>query len=329
MTGKTSLHWADEKEQVHSNRPIKLLFKLVAYLPLPLVNILVYPVGFFYLLFSSRARTECILYQRQLIAYTHGEKIKRPAPLSQIISFSLCILEKIEGWSHKMSLDNIVFQHDDVDQLRKQLAQGKGALLIGSHLGNIEMLRSLAIHNETGVGRSIPVTIIMELKSTETFNKTMQELDPGVSMNIVNSAEIGPDTICLLMDRLEAGGMVVIAGDRTSAKARGRVIVNKFLGKDAAFPYGTFVIASLLNVPVYFFFAVRQKNFEFRSKYNMYVNRSSVTFEGCSRSEKEVRIRELCREFVGQLEKYCIEYPFQWYNFYNFWAMPDSSAGVK
>lgn len=329
MSDETQLHWAEEKEQVRSSRPIKLLILLVAYLPPPVVNILVYPVGFFYLLFSSRARRECVLYQKQFMSYTHNKKIRRPDPLRQIISFSLCVLEKIEGWSRKMSLDNINFQNDDVDALREQLAQGRGALLIGSHLGNIEMLRSLATYNETGVGKAVPVTIIMELESTAMFNKTMQELNPRVSMNLVNSAKIGPDTICLLMDRLAEGGMVVIAGDRTSAKARGRVIINKFLGKDAAFPYGTFMLASLLNVPVYFFFAMREKDLMLKPKYNMYVNKSSVTFDDCNRSEKESRIKELCRQFAAQLEKYCIEYPFQWYNFYNFWAMPAEAGGRK
>jgi predicted LPLAT superfamily acyltransferase len=123
--------------------------------------------------------------------------------------------------------------------------------------------------------------------------------------------------------------MVVIAGDRTSAKTRGRVIINEFLGKKAAFPYGTFMLAALLNVPVYFFFAMREKDLMLKPKYNMYVNRASVTFDGCTRSEKEGRIRELCRQFTVQLEKYCIEYPFQWYNFYNFWAVPALPDGRK
>ncbi|MCK9171068.1 MAG: hypothetical protein M0P01_11705 [Treponema sp.] len=320
MTDETQLHWAEEKEQVLGNGPVKLLISLVAHLPLPVVNMLVYPAGFFYLIFSSRARTECTLYQKQFMLYTENKKIKRPDPLRQIISFSLCVLEKIEGWSRKMSLDNINFQNDDAAVLKQQLMQGKGALLIGSHLGNIEMLRSLAVYNETGVGKSVPVTIIMELNSTAVFNRAMKEINPMVSLNLINSAEIGPDTICLLSDRLAAGGMVVITGDRTSAKARNRVIINKFLGKDAEFPYGTFVLACLLNVPVYFFFALREKDFMLKPKYNMYVKKSSVTFEGCSRSEKESRIKELCRQYVFELQKHCIEYPFQWYNFYNFWA---------
>jgi predicted LPLAT superfamily acyltransferase len=326
---ETELHWAEEKEQVFSSRPIKLLILLVAYLPPPVVNILAYPAGFFYLLFSSRARRECILYKRQFMSYMHNKKIRKPDPLRQIISFSLCVLEKIEGWSRRMSLDNINFQNDDVDVLREQLVQGRGALLIGSHLGNIEMLRSLAMYNETGIGKAVSVTIIMELESTATFNKAMQELNPGVSVNLVNAAEIGPDTVCLLMDRLAAGGMVVVAGDRTSAKSRGRVIVNKFLGRDAAFPYGVFMLASLLDVPVYFFFAIRRKDLMLRPEYNMYVNKSSVTFNDCDRSEKEKRIRELSREFAEQLEKYCIKYPSQWYNFFNFWALPASTDGRK
>ncbi|MBP3709566.1 MAG: hypothetical protein J6I73_04095 [Treponema sp.] len=326
MSNETALHWAEEKEVVRSVAPIKLLVSLVAHVPKCVVNMLIFPVGFFYLIFSKRARLECSRYQKQFIEYTNGEQFKRPKLLRQIISFSLCILEKIEGWSRKIQFEDITF-YDDVEQLIAHLDSGKGALLIGSHLGNTELLRSLAAFKKTGVERDVPVTVIMETGATQKFNSTIREICPDVNMNVVSAADIGLETIYLLQERLAEGGMVVIAGDRTSAHSSNRTLVNMFLGKEAAFPYGTFLLAYLLKTPVYFFFALRKKDVSLSSKYNMYVHKSPIEFETCSRGEKENCIKKLCSEFVHLLEKYCLLYPFQWYNFFNFWAMPENQSG--
>ena len=325
MTRENSLHWAEEKEVVRSVTPVKLLVWLVAHIPAQIVNMLIFPVGIFYLIFSKRARLECSRYQKQFIAYTNGEQFKKPKMLRQIISFALAILEKIEGWSRKIQFEDITF-YDDVEQLIAHLDSGKGALLIGSHLGNTELLRSLAAFKKTGVERDVPVTVIMETGTTQKFNSTIREICPNVNMNVVSAADIGLETIYLLQERLAAGGMVVIAGDRTSAHSQNRMLVNTFLGKDAAFPYGAFLLAYLLKAPVYFFFALRKKDVSLSSKYNMYVHKSPIEFEMCPRAEKESRIKKLCSEFVYLLEKYCLLYPFQWYNFFNFWALPEGSV---
>ena len=50
------LHWADEKEVIHTNIPLKLLVFLFKMLPSFFVLFLAYPVSFFYYLFSKRAR---------------------------------------------------------------------------------------------------------------------------------------------------------------------------------------------------------------------------------------------------------------------------------
>jgi predicted LPLAT superfamily acyltransferase len=326
VNAETQLHWKQEKEQVHSSRPIRLLILLVSSLPPWMVNILVFPVAFFYFICSKRGRTEAVLYQKQFIAYTNGKRFKLPHPYLQILSFSLCILEKIEGWSGKIALDEILFQHDDIDELKTQLMEGTGALLIGSHLGNIELCRSLASFNRTGINRAVPVIAIMDVEATEQFNKTINNMNPDVSVNIVNPADIGVDTMSRLIEHTQKGGLVVIAADRTSASVPERSFEEPFLGRPALFPYGPFLIAALLNVPTYFVFAMRKGNAMIFPKYNMYIKKADVTFD-CSRPERENRIRILCRLFVKELEKYCIKYPFQWYNFYNFWAMPETDSG--
>lgn len=316
------LHWSDEKEVVSNTKPLKFVLCLLSHLPAWCVFIFAYPVSFFYLIFSKRARRECVIYQKQLREFSNGTAPKRISPYSQIYSFSLCILEKMLGWLGKVDYSKLIKHDDDLQNLIDLLDSGNGAVLIGSHLGNIELLRSLSCFNETGVSRNVPVTTIMELKATAHFNNTLSEINPNVSFNVIDPSEIGPDTICTLQESIQNGGLVVVAADRTSARVRTRYIRQKFLGKDADFPYGVFLMTALLKAPTYFVYGLRDKTCTLNPKNHMFVEKSNIDFD-CPRSERENRINELCAEYINSLEKKCLEFPYQWYNFYNFWLLQE------
>lgn len=319
------LHWADEKEVISSNKPLLFLFALMRKLPNSVVFILIYPIAFFYFIFSKRGRDECRLYQNQLKTFTNGQVPKKVSAFKQILSFTLCVMEKMEGWLGNYHYNELVLHNDDLKALQNQLEEKKGALLIGSHLGNIELLRSLSSRGEDGVTRKVPVTAVMELKSTEQFNKTLQEVNPQVGFQVIDPENIAINTIVQLQEEIENGGLVVITGDRTSARARNRVIRKKFLGKDADFPYGVFVMTLLLKAPTYYVFGLRTKNASLSPKYNIFVEKSEVDFN-CPREKREKKLDEICGEFVGKLEKYCVKFPYQWYNFYNFWKLNEELA---
>ena len=315
-----TLHWAQEKEVVSSNRPLMFTFALVKHLPEPLVLSFAYPVAFFYYLTSKRARSVARLYQQNLKAYTGGKCPKRISPFSQILSFSMTIIEKMEGWLGRFSYERLVFHEDDSTEFLQRLDEGKGAIVFASHLGNMELLRSMTSFDRTGVSRQIPVTIIMEMKSTEQFNKILMEINSKAALNVISTSEIGPASMEKIQDTLEAGGLVVFAGDRTSSNAntRHRCIKVPFLGKEAEFPYGVFLIPALLELPVYYMFGLRMKNASLSPKYNIFVEKSKIDLH-CSRKERDGRLKELCAEFAGKLEKFCKEFPYQFYNFYDFW----------
>ncbi len=326
MKNKTEelLHWADEKEVISSNKPLLLIFSLMQKLPAYLIFVLIYPISFFFYIFSRRGRLESKNYQKQMKKFTGGKIPLKISPFKQILSFALCIMEKMEGWLGNYHYDDLVTHDDDLKFLQNQLELGKGALFIGSHLGNIELLRSLSSFGENGISRKISVTAIMELKSTEQFNRTLKEVNPNVDFQVIDPEKIGVNTIVELQEQIEHGGLVVITGDRTSARARSRIIREKFLGKDADFPYGVFVLALLLKAPTYYVFGLRTKTASLRPKYHIFVEKSKVDFES-PRSKRDEKIHALCKEFVVKLEKYCVQFPYQWYNFYNFWKLEESA----
>ena len=318
-----SLHWSEEKEVARSNRPIKFLVWLVKILPFGILAFIALPVSFFYWIFARRARVEAKRYQKNLVAFSNGKSIKRTHTYLQILSFSLTLIEKVAGWCGKASLEKITFHDDDIAELNERLCRGEGVMLIGSHLGNIELLRTLASYNQTSVDKKLPVLAIMDMNVTAQFNQTLASLNPLYGVDLISASDIGVDTVEKLQDCISRGGIVVIAGDRTSAQAPQRNFKKSFLGKHTDFPYGSFFLASILNAPVYFVFALRQRTFMFRPKYDMLIKKSAITFD-CGRKERIVRSEKLCEEYVSLLEERCLERPFQWYNFFDFWAESES-----
>ena len=285
-------------------------------LPGVIIRIFSIPVGFFFWLVSVSQRKAIRTYLKKI------RPNKKPYTLPLFLAFSITIIEKVESWAGKIRFGKIHFQQDDITTIWKELEQGKGALLICSHLGNMEMLRAIADYGEIGVSRKVPVISIVDFAVTAGFNQMIEEANSSSMHNIISAYDIGPDTIVMLQEHVARGGIVVIAGDRSSADTPDRNYAIDFLGSPAQFPQGPFIMASLLDCPAYFVFAARRRPLSVSAEYNMHIHKTGVEFSG-TRGEKKIQIRQMAEEFVCWLEKYCNKYPLQWYNFYEYWEKGD------
>jgi predicted LPLAT superfamily acyltransferase len=256
-------HWTSQKEQAAGYWLLKLLLILFRLFPVVVLRLIAFPVGFFYFLFSAKARTESRRFLEKAAPYTGDPAIakkcrSRLGPLRHIISFSLTLVEKLQSWGGKFPYKNIHFQNDDIGELVEALENEKGIFLITSHLGNIELMRGLAYFNRMEVPREIPITIIHNLQVTGHFIRMLRELNEKSLVNIISPGEIGPDTAIMLQEKLDAGEMVSIAGDRTSGSGDDKNLMVSFLGEEAPFSPGNFYLPVLMNVPVYCIFSMRR-----------------------------------------------------------------------
>lgn len=322
MKSNQKLHWGEEHEAIKTNNALRFTLFLMKWTPRPFVYFLIHCSTLFFLITNKRVRSEALLYQKQLREYTGGAVPKKLSAYSQLFSFALCIVEKMQGWLGKVDYSQIVCHDDDLPILMSLLEKGQGAVLMGSHLGNIELLRSLSSFNRTGVSRHIEVVILMEVDSTKVFNQTLATINPGVTVNVIAASNIGIDTIDEIGQKLDSGALVVYTGDRTPKLNRTKFIYHNFLGRRAAFPYGVYLLTILLKAPTFFCFGLRTKTFSMEPRYNMFVEQVQTKLD-VGRKDKEAAIEALCDEFVSKLEKYCIQFPFQWYNFYDFWLIDE------
>ena len=159
-------------------------------------------------------RQESVRYQKNLKAYSPA--FKKIKPLRQVATFAVTIVEKIDCWTNPIPFENIRFSDDDAQALIEQLNQGKGAFIVISHLGDSEVLRSLANKNEIGIKRTIPIAVLSDRDVSSNFSKAMTQINKHFYLNTINVNDITPATIEQIMDTINQGGLVVCAGDRLS-----------------------------------------------------------------------------------------------------------------
>jgi predicted LPLAT superfamily acyltransferase len=273
-------------------------------------RLVLYSVLGWYLLTQPVARNASVGYLRRVAS--HDASMRRPgmrAVLQHFAAFAECILDKMLLWGGSSEVGDTAFFGDE--QLEKDIAQRRGGLLICAHFGNLELCRVLA-KQRTG----LKMTILVHTRHAQKFNQLLAQLDPDSQLNLMQVTEMSPVTAMLLNERVARGEFVVIAGDRIPVSSGARVCSALFLGRRAPFPIGPYVLASLLQCPVYLLFSMRtgrgsEIHFErFRDAINL------------PRKGRDAVFSELTQAYADRLQHFCLRAPFQWFNFYDFWHSP-------
>jgi len=226
--------------------------------------------------------------------------------LRHYMSFFQMLLDKFAAWSGHLGVDSI--EYDNPEQIYHVMCGPRGGVLLVSHLGCMEFCRAL-INND----QKKRMHILLHSKNAQRFNRLISYVNPQPSLNIIEVTDIGSETIMFLKERVENGDWVVIAADRTPVSENPRVVRVPFLGSEASFAQGPYILASLLQCPVYTAMAVRES-----SKYKVHIELFAKEIK-LLRGSKEECIRGYAQQYSKYLESYCYKYPYQWYNFFNFW----------
>lgn len=180
-----------------------------------------------------------------------------------------------------------------------------GAFFITTHVGNVEILRSLFQSDK--LANPPRVNVFLQANACKIFNDFLKTFAIKLNIDIFAVEEINLETSILISERLKNGEILFMAGDRVSAQNESRIYTASFLGKKAQFPIGTLKFALMLNVPIYFIVCVKEKN-----TYKVFTE-PFVT----KKQTKVAKLEALQYEYVKFLEKYTLLYPEQFYNFYN------------
>ncbi|WP_305418443.1 glycosyltransferase family 2 protein [Photobacterium leiognathi] len=311
-------HWSSHAER-GTILGIKTLLAVYSLLGRKAFNVLLKAVMGYYYLTGKKARKASEDYLEQLESYASDNQLTLPAKVNSydhLLSFGHTMLDKLVAWKGDYSENNLTIHGDEhFNELAKRQ---QGIVVLGSHLGNLELCRALSSRHP-----NIKINALVFTEHAERFNAVLKAINPDSDLNLIQVNELGADTAIMLQQKVEQGEWVVIVGDRTSVTKEQRVVWADFLGKPAPFPQGPFILASVLKVPVYTLFGLRDDS-QATPHFDVYFEPFSEQLI-LPRKTRETALQETVQQYASRLESYTIKAPLQWYNFFNFWQLSEKN----
>lgn len=302
---KTEAHWSQQRER-GSEWGMRFCLWCYRTLGKRALHVLLYPIIGWFFLFAANARRESRRYLQCALPHSPSHK----DIFQHFMAFGRAVVDKFSAWSGDIQREDIAFANREL--LLQQVANQRGAVIFTSHLGNADMCRAL-VHSAP----NIRLNVLLFTQHAESINRVLQEANPSAGFEIIQIGEVGPDTAMRLHEKIQCGELIVIAADRTSPTATQRVSRVPFFGENAAFPQGPFILAALMECPVYLLFALQMQQ-----KYEIFLEpfAGQLTFP---RRQREALLSVAIARYAARLEHYCRLAPLQWFNFYNFWQRHD------
>ena len=252
----------------------------------------------YFVLFAPKATRASWLYHRRI------RGLGRLRSIAEIFAsyfvFGQCIIDKMAVGQGQEHLFN--FQHENVGNLKELLNSGEPAIVLSAHVAAWECGAPFF----ASFGRKMNVT--MFLAEHADVQRAIDSQANDRTFNVIPIGTDGLDSVIRIKNALEAGEFVCFMGDRfmtgsPTTKAR-------LLNHEATFSLAPFQLAASMNVPVYFYFAMREPGRSYRFFFQ------AVRPDG-SRSARF----SLLNDYIAALEKVICRYPRQWFNFYDYWNL--------
>ncbi|WP_446811312.1 lipid A biosynthesis acyltransferase [Methylomonas sp. 2BW1-5-20] len=267
------------------------------------------PVVSYYFLAGRIAREASLDYLRHLTR--HYPDLDLSSGLWQsyrhFLSFGETLLDKIVVWTGNITPEQVDFPNRQL--LLGLIEQKRGAMLLSGHIGNLEICQAIAT-----MRGHIHLNILVHTKHAEKFNRLLGSRG-SATIQLIQVTELSPAIAITLQEKIERGEFLVMVGDRVPVQG-GRTVSASFLGEDAEFPQGPYLLASLLRCPVYTLFCF-PVNGQFKIHLELFAKAIRIPR---GESNRQYMLKTLARQYAERLEAYCRVAPLQWFNFYPYWG---------
>jgi predicted LPLAT superfamily acyltransferase len=304
--------WARRRER--SNR---WLLRLMRWLALALgrrrARMLLHPIVCWFVL-DRETRRHSARYLSRALA--------RPATWGDVYrhlhTFSSTVLDRVYLLQERF--DEFRFSASGADNILVPFARGDGVLAFGAHLGSFEALRMI------GHEKGLRVAMIMYEDNARLINETLAALAPRTELRTIALGRV--DAMLALRRWLDEGGVAGLLADRTLAAnpQRSKAVPLLFLGVPALFPDGPFRLAAMLRRKVVFMAGLYRGGRDYDLRFVELADFGHLGASGqATAAERDAAIRAGLERYVATLEALCREAPYNWFNFYDFWADADRS----
>ncbi|MGH6624304.1 MAG: acyl-CoA synthetase [Burkholderiaceae bacterium] len=279
---------------------IKLIVALARSFPRRWVTLLLYPIVAYFVVFSPRQAAA----SRHFLTRALRRAPRQREVFDHYLTFARMVLDRVYWLSREPH--GIRVQVDGQEAIEKELAgRTEGALILSAHLGSFEALRGAG---ELAAGRRIRP--VMYVSNASKMHQVLDAINPQIARDAIMAGR--PGTMIAIKDAIARGDLVGILADRSPLPERTALV--SFMGEDAPFPIGAYRLAALLNAPIYFACAVLVGD-----DYRICFERMEPASADMSVDDRKEWVASQAALFARHLEFYARAYPFNWFNFYDFW----------
>ncbi|MDD5390932.1 MAG: acyl-CoA synthetase [Gallionellaceae bacterium] len=272
----------------------------------PVSRVVLVGISLYFLLFAAAARNASRAYLRRAL----GRPPRLAEQFRHFHSFASCIHDRVYLLNDRFDQFDIQVEGEDV--VKEVLAAGRGAFLIGAHLGSFEVIRAL--------GRRQPdlkIAMAMYVENAHKINAALAAINPSAMLDVIPLGQF--DSMLQVQERLDEGVVVGMMGDRTLAQNPTQPVA--FLGQTVAFPVGPMRLAAILKRPVLFICGLYLGG----NRYAIHFERLA-DFTDIERKARSAAVSDAVAAYAGCLERHCRAAPFNWFNFFDFWRPPTETS---
>jgi predicted LPLAT superfamily acyltransferase len=287
----------------HHERGSNALLRIMAFVSLRLGRTLsripLYGIAIYFFLLAPAARRHSLRYLRLALGRTPRARDR----FRQILTFASTIHDRVYLINGQFETFNITVEGEA--WVLAQSESGRGAMLMGAHMGSFEVMHSLGRRR-----RGIKVAMAMYEENARKINATLAAINPRLVSDIIPLGRI--DSMLNIAERLDGGAFVGVLGDRTPGDEPVQAVT--LLGERAYLPTGPMRAAAILRCPVFFMAGL------YRGKNNYHVVFVPVAdFSATRAGARRVAVRTAIDRYAAVLDQYCRSDPYNWFNFYDFW----------
>jgi predicted LPLAT superfamily acyltransferase len=276
-----------------------------------LARCVLHPIALYFLLVNGKARRASMNYLVRVL--------RRPARWADayrhIHHFASTILDRVYFLQERF--DEFTVSDRGAEAIHAPLGRGEGVMLVGAHLGSFEALRAVA------QGHGARVAMLMYEDNARLINTTLAAVAPNVELHTIALGR--PGAMLALRRWLDEGGLAGLLADRTlrGPSDRSRTLWIDFLGQPARFSDGPFRLAALLRRQVVFMAGLYLGGARYELRFVELADFRPQA--GGAGLDLDAQVRAALLRYVALLESLCRESPYNWFNFFDFWA-PDAAV---
>ena len=322
--------WTTHRERGHPAF-LRLFTWIALWLGRPIARLLLVPIVLYFMIAGSRsARTASRDYLRRVL----GREPRVRDAFRHVYCFAAVTLDRLYLLNDRHDLYRIEVIGADI--MRRIMARGSGAFIVGAHLGSFEAVRAAGREHEGTVG-GLRVSMVMYEDNARHLNAVFAAINPALAESIIALGHV--DSMLRVKRALDDGGLVGMLADRTLDEERGTSAVREtmLLGDTVSIPTGPFRMAAMLRRPVVFMTGLYLGGDRYEVHYEELHDFSMP--EDVPRDRRgaamNAAIETAMARYGERLEHYCRSAPYNWFNFFDYWQMAGerdrqaSMAGVE